>query len=413
MNYHHKANFLRQTVLAVAISTQATAGWADIRPLIDNEILTVQEAADLLRVSDAELKKMATSKDIPARRFGNDWRFSRSAVMAWLAGKDPVNAALLTTQQNAGNNSEPKSYEAQKLAQTDLAKTVAKGVETETPAKSATPETIGEKPKTKTAEEVFLRDQAVLLKPKQMTLELDLIYARNENRQLVSQFNPFVGSVEQDGLAKSDTYTSNFSVRYGLFDNVQLFSSVPLTHQSQFFSVGNQDLSRQASTRLGSVTTGLRYAALGENSSHPGVIFSIDGTFPTDDRAYGVGGSVALTKSYDPAVLFFNVGYRHFFNSQAFDPVRLVPSNQVNATAGIAYALNDTLTLSTSLSGVFQSQTELNGTRLPSREQYSLQFGVTSYLAKGLFIEPFVNFALNGTNSDVVIGTNLPYTFDL
>lgn len=72
------------------------------------------------------------------------------------------------------------------------------------------------------------------------------------------------------------------------------------------------------------------------------------------------------------------------------------------------------LTLSSSLSGVFHAMTNLRGHLiLRSREQYSLQFGLTSYRAKGLFIEPFVNFDLNSNNSDVMIEANLPYTFDL
>jgi hypothetical protein len=247
-----------------------------------------------------------------------------------------------------------------------------------------------------------------------MTLELDLFYARNESRQLVSQINPFLGSVEQEINSKSDAYTGNFSIRYGLLNNLQVFGSVPVSHLSESFSLGNQSIAEQSSTRWGSINAGLRYAALAEGTGYPGVIVSVDGTFPTDNRPFGVGGSIALSKSYDPAVLFFNLGYRHFFNDSGYDVSRLNSENQFSANAGIAYALNDTLTLSTSLSGVFHSKTHLQDNLvLPARELYSLQFAVTTYLTKGLFIEPFVNFGLNGTDSDLVIGANLPYTFDL
>lgn len=153
---------------------------------------------------------------------------------------------------------------------------------------------------------------------------------------------------------------------------------------------------------------------MAEGSGYPGVILSIDGSFPTDERAYGVGGSITLTKSYDPAVLFFNFGYRHFFNSQSIDPGRSTADYQFNATAGIAYALNDTLTLSTSLSALFNLKTRvLDNSFLLSRKLYSLQFALTSYLTKGLFVELFVNFGLNRTSSDITIGLQLPYTFDL
>jgi len=50
-----------------------------------------------------------------------------------------------------------------------------------------------------------------------------------------------------------------------------------------------------------------------------------------------------------------------------------------------------------------------NGT-VPGREQFFLQFGLTSWLREGLFIEPTVSFALNGPPS-VTLGVSLPFTF--
>jgi hypothetical protein len=157
---------------------------------------------------------------------------------------------------------------------------------------------------------------------------------------------------------------------------------------------------------------GIRYAAMHEGSGYPSVILSLDGVIPTRDTPFGVGGSIALTKSIDPAVLFTNFGYRHHFNDGVDNIRRLQPENQFNATFGIAYALNDTLTLSTLVSGVFTTRTEFdNGLVLPGRERYSLQFGLTSYLAKGLYIEPTVSFGLNSNSSDITIGVSNPIHF--
>ncbi len=48
-----------------------------------------------------------------------------------------------------------------------------------------------------------------------------------------------------------------------------------------------------------------------------------------------------------------------------------------------------------------------------SREQelFSLQFGLTSWLAKGLYIEPTVSFGLNGPGDSFALGVTVPYTF--
>jgi excisionase family DNA binding protein len=53
------------------------------------EVLTLQEAAAVLRVDDAALQAMAESGDVPCRAVGDEWRFSRTALLAWL-GPDPA-----------------------------------------------------------------------------------------------------------------------------------------------------------------------------------------------------------------------------------------------------------------------------------------------------------------------------------
>jgi excisionase family DNA binding protein len=48
------------------------------------EVLTLEEAAALLRVEDAALLEIAERGDIPGQRIGQQWRFSRTALLAWL-----------------------------------------------------------------------------------------------------------------------------------------------------------------------------------------------------------------------------------------------------------------------------------------------------------------------------------------
>ncbi len=56
----------------------------------DDEILDLAGAADLLRVDATAVLDRIREGDFPARRFGDEWRCSRAAVLAWLAGTDPV-----------------------------------------------------------------------------------------------------------------------------------------------------------------------------------------------------------------------------------------------------------------------------------------------------------------------------------
>jgi len=50
---------------------------------LDN-LLTVKEVAELLRVSTQTLYKMLEQGSIPALRIGNQWRFERQQVTDWL-----------------------------------------------------------------------------------------------------------------------------------------------------------------------------------------------------------------------------------------------------------------------------------------------------------------------------------------
>jgi excisionase family DNA binding protein len=49
------------------------------------EVLSLEDAAELLQVEPADVRVLAESGEIPARKIGETWRLSRVAVMRWLA----------------------------------------------------------------------------------------------------------------------------------------------------------------------------------------------------------------------------------------------------------------------------------------------------------------------------------------
>jgi excisionase family DNA binding protein len=50
------------------------------------DVLTPAQAAELLQVPEDELLELAEAGDVPGRRIGEQWRFSRPALIDWLAG---------------------------------------------------------------------------------------------------------------------------------------------------------------------------------------------------------------------------------------------------------------------------------------------------------------------------------------
>ncbi len=56
------------------------------------EVLTAGEAAAFLRVEEEALLAAAERGEVPARKLAGEWRFSREALIGWLAGAGPTGA---------------------------------------------------------------------------------------------------------------------------------------------------------------------------------------------------------------------------------------------------------------------------------------------------------------------------------
>jgi excisionase family DNA binding protein len=50
------------------------------------DVLTPAQAAELLQVDEAAVVALAEAGTLPGRRIGEQWRFSRPALIEWLAG---------------------------------------------------------------------------------------------------------------------------------------------------------------------------------------------------------------------------------------------------------------------------------------------------------------------------------------
>lgn len=426
------------------------------------EVLTSSEAASLLRVSPEDIERLAAQHDLPGRLVGTQWRFSRAALFAWLAGdghaassapmaqvsvemsavpadlpglelaqlsrqRNPLPESLLSGIRGRGDSPSPTADQAPTSA--DPAPMTAGQV----PTASAAPETIGEKPEAATAQEVSLRNERVLLKRNQLTAELGLFYTKSDQEDF--RLVPSDGGillpdppVPTPAQVEQDSFASTYTLRYGLINDLQLFTSIPLFYQTNTTDIGgNGEISGQRSNRTtlewGNVSVGLRYALIKEDRGYPDVIPTIVGQIPTGRNAASVGGGVAFVKSLDPAVLFANFNYRHaFLDGGAVDLARMLPEakDSFDATFGYAFALNDTLTLNGSVSGFFTRRTKFESTIagqdvrgfLSSQERLSLQLGLTSLLTENLYIEPSVSFGLTGTGSNAAVGVSIPYTFD-
>jgi len=399
------------------------------------EIMTLQETARFLRVSPKTIVRLVKEGKLPARKVGHSVRFSQTALIRWFAwdlpskipqAKTPRPSQLISSTLGEGKDHKLTNTIQEKPLSVAMMPTIkGKGTDSETPEGNAsTPDTskpIGSRPELNTAQEIFLRDQEVLLKPNQITLEVDFFYTKTEqNGAVLVGVGPGPDLVNAFSPAEQDIVTSVYTIRYGLPFDAQAVASVPLIYRegnTLILSPGSNSSSNIQSdlTEFGDVTLELNQTVIKEKAGIPSILLRVEGRIPTRLSSYSVGGGVALVKQFDPAALFSNVNYRYVFNRTFIDTSRLQPDHIVDMQAGFALSMNDTLALNASVIGVFTSAKSFTTpfpVQLRSNETISLRLGLTTYISESLYVEPSVEFSLTEPSS-VTLGLNLPYTFSV
>jgi excisionase family DNA binding protein len=78
----------KQNLVAHLVENHLTVGKHEFFPNRVEEVLTAEEAADLLRTDAATVTSMAEEGTLPGRKVGDDWRFARAAILRWLEGDE-------------------------------------------------------------------------------------------------------------------------------------------------------------------------------------------------------------------------------------------------------------------------------------------------------------------------------------
>jgi excisionase family DNA binding protein len=65
--------------------TGPTLGSYSFQPHDPPEVMNLAQAAELLQLEEKVVLELAESGELPGRKLGDQWRFSRTAVIAWLS----------------------------------------------------------------------------------------------------------------------------------------------------------------------------------------------------------------------------------------------------------------------------------------------------------------------------------------
>ena len=78
----------KQDIVTNLLQDHLSVGKAEFFPNAAPVVLTLEEAAELLRVEPKEMRKLAANGEVPGRKVGTEWRFSRDALLNWLSGNE-------------------------------------------------------------------------------------------------------------------------------------------------------------------------------------------------------------------------------------------------------------------------------------------------------------------------------------
>lgn len=297
------------------------------------------------------------------------------------------------------------------------------------------------------------------------SLETGLTYSHYDTRQLVlngflALDAIFLGNINVDQI-NADNFTLDLTGRYNLGNRWQFDLNVPTIYrESTYESAGaaggaTDQVSDKTITRdpaIGDVSFGVSYKFLDEKPGRPDAVFSLRVKAPTGEEPYGikllptendnlsvpeelptgngvwsVTPGISVVKTIDPAVLFGNLSYTYNFE-ESFDDISPAIDQRVGGKVklgnwfqyglGMAFALNERMSLSMSYSQLISKKSEIkqdggDWQTVASSDANAAYFniGMTYALSDQLTMVPNLSIGLTPDAPDFSFSLKFPYYF--
>ncbi|AZC30966.1 TolA-like membrane protein [Pseudomonas chlororaphis subsp. piscium] len=298
------------------------------------------------------------------------------------------------------------------------------------------------------------------------SVETGLTYSRYDTRQLIlngflALDSIFLGNINLDRI-KADNWTLDLTARYNLDNRWQFDVNVPVIYRESTYQSGGaqngaagvtSEKSVSNDPSLGDVNFGIAYKFLDESINTPDAVLTLRVKAPTGEEPFGiklrqvqdntnlfvpddlptgngvwsVTPGITLVKTFDPAVLFGTLSYTHNLE-ESFDDisstvnqktpgkVKLGDSFQIGM--GIAFALNEKMSMSFSFSDLVQRKSKLkedggDWQSVVSSDANAGYFnvGMTVAATDNLTIVPNLSIGLTDDAPDFTFSLKFPYYF--
>lgn len=297
------------------------------------------------------------------------------------------------------------------------------------------------------------------------SFETGVTYTHYDTRALVlngflALDSIFLGSINLDRI-KADNWTLDMTGRYNVAQRWQFDINVPVVYRESTYSSGGAggagpSTSDETVTRdpeIGDINVGVAYKFLDESETWPDAVatlrikaptgkdpygiklrevpgndnLSVPESLPTGNGVWSITPGISLVKTFDPAVLFGSLSYTYNMedsfsdispqaNSKVPGDVKLGDSWQIGG--GIAFALNEKMSMSFSVSDQFARKSKIKPDggdwQSISNSDYNaanFNIGMTFAATDNLTIVPNLAIGLTDDAPDFSFSLKFPYYF--
>ena len=297
------------------------------------------------------------------------------------------------------------------------------------------------------------------------SFETGVTYTHYDTRALVlngflALDSIFLGNINLDRI-KADNWTLDMTARYNLAQRWQFDINVPVVYRDSTYSSGGAGgaapvTSDETVTRdpeIGDINVGVAYKFMDESENWPDAVatlrikaptgkdpygiklrevpgndfLSVPESLPSGNGVWAITPGISLVKTFDPAVLFGSLSYTYNMedsfsdispqvNSKVPGDVKLGDSWQIGA--GIAFALNEKMSMSFSFSDQFARKSKIKPDggdwQSISNSDYNaanFNIGMTFAASDNLTIVPNLSIGLTDDAPDFSFSLKFPYYF--
>jgi opacity protein-like surface antigen len=297
------------------------------------------------------------------------------------------------------------------------------------------------------------------------SLETGLTYTHYDTRALalngfLALDSIFLGNINLDRI-KADNWTLDLTARYNVAQRWQFDINVPIVYRESTYSSGGaggagpvtSDASVTRDPTIGDVNVGVAYKFLDESADLPDAVFtfrvkaptgqdpygiklvndpsndnlSVPQSLPTGNGVWSITPGISLVKTFDPAVLFGSLAYTYNMENSFSDISPQVDSkvpgdvklgDSWQAGAGIAFALNEKMSMSFSFTDQFARKSKIKPSggdwqSITNSDYNSANFniGMTLAVSPNLTIVPNLAMGLTEDAPDFSFSLKFPYYF--